>query len=298
MIKQPLLTLTAILLFLQIQAGDSTTVFRQRKTIVAASAATLYSGSMLYLYHAWYKNYEQSAFHFYNDNNNWMLADKAGHTLTSYQLSRLGYAAADWAGYSENQAIWIGGATGFAYQTVIEILDGFSEEWGASPGDLAANTLGSAIFIGQQKTWGEQKFLLKFSYHSTRYPQYRPNLLGNTKTETVLKDYNGHTFWLSGNIKKIFQSETFPPWLNMAIGYNAHGMTGASENPTTVNGKPIPPFDRSFRFLLSPDISWEDIPTSSSILKTLYKAMSFLKAPAPALEYDHKNGWHIKLLFF
>ncbi len=298
MVKKLLFALTGILLSMHMQAGDSTDVFKQRKTLVAVSGATLYSGSMIYLYHAWYKNYEQSAFHFYNDNENWMLVDKAGHTFTSYQISRAGYAAANWAGYSENKAVWIGGATGFMYQTVIEVLDGFSKEWGASPGDLAANTLGSALFIAQQKTWGEQRVLLKFSYHTTLYPQYRTDLLGNNAHERLLKDYNGQTFWLSGNLKKIFHSETLPSWLNVAAGYNAHGMTGASENPTMVDGENIPPFERSFRFLLSPDVAWEHIPTSSSFLKTLFNAMSFLKAPAPALEYDQKNGLRIRLIFF
>ena len=36
------------------------------------------------------------------------------------------------------------------FLTTVETLDGFSEEWGASWGDLIANTSGTFVFIGQE----------------------------------------------------------------------------------------------------------------------------------------------------
>ncbi|MDZ7775322.1 MAG: hypothetical protein U5L09_06740 [Bacteroidales bacterium] len=60
---------------------DSALMLKKRKQLVTAGAITLYGGSMYMLYHAWYKNYEQSPFHFHNDNDNWMYMDKGGHIL-------------------------------------------------------------------------------------------------------------------------------------------------------------------------------------------------------------------------
>lgn len=277
---------------------DSAAIYKKRKQIVIAGAGTVYAGSMFLLYQAWYKNYERSSFHFYNDNDNWKYMDKGGHVLTSYQLSRLGHGTAMWAGYSDNQAIWIGGATGFLFQTVIEILDGFSAEWGASPGDIAANTLGSALFITQQKLWQEQRITVKASYHPTKYAQYRPDLLGNNGMERILKDYNGLTIWFSGNLRSLTGHSTIPSWLNIAAGYNAYGMTGASRNSTSYQGLPIPPFERRHRILLAPDIDWMRIETGSGFLKMLFKGLSFIKAPSPAVEYSQDEGIKLRLLFF
>lgn len=277
---------------------DSTITFRKRKKILVYGASAAYAGSMALLYQAWYKNYEQSRFHFHNDNDNWMLADKLGHTFTSYQISRLGHGASKWAGYSENSSVWIGGATGFVFQTVIEILDGFSAEWGASPGDLAANTLGSALFISQQKLWQQQRITLKLSYHPTKFNDYRPDLLGSNETESILKDYNGHTIWLSVNLKDFSKTSDIPDWLNIAVGYNAHGMTGAASNSLSYNGSPIPEFERTKRFLLSPDIDWTKIESNSRFVSLLLKGLSFIKLPAPALAWNQRKGLRVHLVYF
>jgi hypothetical protein len=276
----------------------SDSLFKKRKTILFATGATLYSGTMLALYNAWYKDYPQASFHFINDNKEWQQSDKLGHALTAYYLSHVGYHSFKWAGYEDKKAIVYGGMTGFMFQTVIEILDGFSAEWGASSGDLIANTTGATLFISQQLLWQEQRISLKFSYHPTSFPDYRPDLLGSVWTEQVLKDYNGHTYWLSGNLKSFIPESGIPDWLNMAIGYNGHGMTGAEKNTTYYNGRVIPHFDRQRRFLLSPDIDWSRIKTRKQWLKHLFKALQIVKFPLPTLEWSPKNGTKGHLLYF
>lgn len=277
---------------------DSTIHYQKRKRILTYGATAAYAGSMTLLYQAWYKNYDQSRFHFYNDNDNWMLADKFAHGFNSYQLSRLGYETSQWAGYSNNTSVWIGGATGFTFLTIVEILDGFSAEWGASPGDLAANTFGSALFIAQEKIWHEQRIGLKLSYHNTKYPQYRPDLLGDNFMENILKDYNGLSVWLSGNLKSFWPDSKLPDWLNIAVGYNANGMTGAATNSMSYYGNPIPEFDRTRRFLLSPDIDWTKIDSDSRFVSLLLKGLSFIKLPAPALEWNKRKGLRVHMLYF
>ena len=73
--------------------------------------------------------------------------DKVGHLTTSYFVGVLGIKTYQWAGFSRKQSIWIGGLTGTFFQSAVEILDGFSEKWGASSGDLVANSLGSLLAI-------------------------------------------------------------------------------------------------------------------------------------------------------
>ncbi len=126
--------------------------------------------------------------------------DKCGHAFTSYYEGVIGIEMMKWAGLPRKKAIWIGGLMGTFLQTPIEILDGFSAEWGASPGDLIANTTGSALCISQALLWDEQRIWMKFSYAPSDYAQYRPNALGSTFPEKLIKDYNAQTYWLSVNL--------------------------------------------------------------------------------------------------
>lgn len=267
--------------------SDSSSVRKGRLIGVLAAQGTLYLGSLGGLYFAWYKNYPQSSFHFFNDNDEWMQMDKLAHVTTSYYISRIGYESYRWAGLNPKTSAWLGGTLAFAYMLNIEMLDAFSAEWGFSVGDFTANTIGCAIFITQQLVWNEQRFCVKYSYHPTKYPPYRPDLLGNNLIQNMLKDYNGMSFWLSGNIHSFLpRGSKFPKWLNVAFGYGAEGMTGASNNSVDLNGQPIPDFDRYRKFFLSVDVDLTRIPTRSKFLKGLFTVLSFLKIPAPALEYN------------
>jgi hypothetical protein len=271
---------------------------RNRKIILALAGGSVYSASLYGFSQLWYRDYPQSGFHFFNDNREWMSADKLAHVMTSYYVGKLGYKAWQWAGLNEKKATWIGGLSGFFYLTAIEILDGFSAQWGASPGDLAANTLGSAVFISQQLAWHEQKVLLKWSYHSTEFPSYRPDLLGRNPMQQVVKDYNGQTFWLSANLRSFAGKESrLPLWLNVAIGYRATGMTGAASNPAGHDGRTIPEFQRQKLFYVAPDIDLTRIRTHSPALKWVFEVIGFLKFPLPAFEFNH-NKIAFKPIYF
>lgn len=270
----------------------------RRLGLVIATGSVAYAGSIAGLYSLWYKDYPQSSFHFFNDNREWMGMDKAGHTLTSYYLGRMGYEVLKWSGIGKKSAVWYGGLTGLAYLTTIEIFDGFSAQWGASPGDVAANVSGAILFIGQQLIWNDQKILLKISYLPTDYPDYNPALLGNNSIQRMIKDYNGQTYWFSANISSFLKDESgFPKWLNLAAGYGADGMTGAYKNPESVNGTPIPYFERKRQFYLAPDVDFTRIHTRSEWLQWLLKGISFIKIPAPALEFS-RNKVRIHALYF
>lgn len=275
------------------------TLHKDRLTGVLVTQGLLYAGSFTGLYFLWYSNYPQSTFHFFNDNDEWLQMDKCGHVMTAYYISRIGYASYQWSGVERKKAIWFGGLLGFAYMTNIEILDGFSSQWGFSWGDFTANTIGCLLFTGQQLLWDEQRFVMKFSFHTTSYAGYRPDLLGSNLIRQMLKDYNGQSYWLSGNISSFLPKGTrFPKWLNAGFGYSAGGMTGASVNSGSYKNQTIPDFTRYRIFMISPDVDLTRIPTRSKALKAIFTLLSFIKIPSPAIEYNTTGRWNFYLLYF
>jgi len=271
---------------------DSANVYKPaRFKMVVISESLAWGGSLVLLNDLWYKNFPRSSFHFFNDNGEWLQMDKAGHASSSYLLSFAGYESFKWTGVNHNKAIWLGGSIGFLYESVIEILDGFSSGWGFSAGDEAANTFGTALFMSQQLAWHEQRIMLKRSYHQTIFPKYNPDLLGSNLSEQINKDYNGLTFWISGNISSFLAKDAkFPKWLNVDFGYGAEGMIGARQNPAINHeGIPIPYYNRYRQFYFSPDIDFSRIKTNSKFLKKVFFVLNIVKFPAPTLEFSEKR---------
>jgi len=270
----------------------------KRLRAILITEAALYGGSVYLLNDLWYKNYPRSSFHFFNDNKEWLQMDKIGHATTSSRIGEFGYKFLRWSGVKNNKAIWFGGSLGFIYLLNIEILDGFSSQWGFSMGDFSANTFGAALFMGQQFAWNEQRIKLKWSYHQTIFSDYRPDLLGKGITETWLKDYNGQTYWLSCNISSFLRKGSrFPAWLNVAVGYGAEGMLGGYSNPETHNGVALPYYERYRQLFLAPDIDFTKIKTRSKFLADVFYALNILKCPAPTLEFSQKKI-HFRPLYF
>jgi hypothetical protein len=303
-LKKLFLWLIIILLALNTNAQNDTTLnakenYSLRKKLVYIGGASIYTGTMVGLYSMWYKDYPMNGFHFINDNHEWLQMDKLGHATTSYHVGRLGYEAFKWSGASEKTALWVGGFSGSIFLTTIETLDGFSAEWGASPGDLIANTSGSVLFIGQQLLWNEQRIMLKTSFHTTSFAQYRPDLLGSNLPQRLIKDYNGQTYWLSCNIASFLPPKSlFPKWLNIAFGYGAEGMTGSNSNSIIYKGNTIPSFNRYRQYYLSLDIETSRIKPKNRFLKFVLKGISFIKIPFPTLEINSQNQIKGHWLYF
>lgn len=272
---------------------------KSRGQLAGYTTLGLYALTSAGLYHLWYSNYDLMGFHFFNDDGEWMQMDKSGHTFSAYIAGRAGYNVCRWTGLDEKRAALIGGNLGWVFLATVEVMDGFSRGWGFSPGDMIANTTGSALFISQQLLWHEQRMELKFSFHQTQYAQYRPDLMGSNFKEQLFKDYNGQTIWLSANIHSFLKKNSkFPAFLNLAFGYGAEGMTGAFSNSTVYHDKIIPPFERCRQFYISPDIDLTKIKTNSRVLKFIFEATRFIKFPLPALEYNTKQQWKFHPVYF
>jgi hypothetical protein len=274
------------------------TINETRKNLVVYGGGGLGVASLSGLYVMWYSGYTQSGFHFYNDNDNWLQMDKFGHMMTAYAVGELSADALAWSGMREKQAIWYGGLTGLAYLTVVEIMDGFSDAWGFSTGDMLANMAGTGLYLGQQLTWGEQKIRMKYSFHRSDYADLRPNVLGDSWLTSALKDYNGQTYWLSVSPGSFNNGGAFPPWLCVSVGHSGDGMLTGSPNPQFLATNNLEHIARQRQLYLSLDIDLRRIPVKSPWLRTLFNTINFIKIPAPTLGWGAVSGWEWHWMYF
>lgn len=269
---------------------------RLKKVVFTESAVFVLTS--VGLYYLWYKKFPKSRFHFINDNREWFQVDKIGHATTAYNVSVMQHDLLRWSGAKPSQAIIGGAVTSLAFLSIVEVMDGFSKEWGFSKGDMLANIAGTALFAAQQKWWGEQRIGLKFSAGFSPYAKYNPNLLGKQWAARLMKDYNGQTYWLSVNPRSFAGSGSkIPVWLNVAIGYGGDGMIGANKNPSAVNGKEIPVFKRKRQFYIAPDADLYRI-NSVPAANSAFYMLRYFKTPLPAIELNSDGKIKFKAIKF
>jgi len=283
-----------ILFFISIgafaQSADSLNQKRVKKFYIYGGGT--YVGSLIALNELWYADYPRSDFHTFNDNAQWLQVDKVGHLYSAFSLSKLNYAVLTGSNSNTNkQAALVSAITSFAFLTTVEVFDGFSQEWGFSWGDMAANTVGAGLFLGQQILFEKQVLQLKYSYHETELRELRPNTLGQNNLQGAFKDYNGQTYWASLNLNGVYK-KVKPKWLNLAFGYGGEGMLYAN-NESIYKGA------KSYRqYYLSLDVDFEQIETNSKWLKALFKVANCIKVPAPTLELNENGGSEFHWLYF
>jgi len=278
-----------------LKPADSLNIARRNGVVIGEAVFAV--GTYAALSGLWYADYDKSDFHFINDNAEWKQMDKAGHVFSSYHLSSQSANLFRWSGMEQQKSAIYGAATGFIFVSAIEIFDGFSQEWGASAGDLGANFAGTALYIGQELLWREQRIIPKFSFHKTQYASMRPEVLGSTITEQIFKDYNGQTYWLSANLHSFFkESQMLPKWLNVAFGYGATGMITGEDVPVNLVFLPEKSQMRQYYFSLDADLT--KIRTKSHILKTIFSLVNTVKIPAPAVEVTSRGSVKFHPLYF
>ncbi|MCT4580430.1 MAG: YfiM family protein [Flavobacteriales bacterium] len=278
--------------------SDTLNVKRYRSVLITESVAAI--GSIALLNEVWYKQYPQAKLHAFDDSQEWLQLDKFGHATTAYYMGLSGIELMKWSGVKGAKRSLLGGSLGLVYLTGVEFLDGKSAQWGFSYSDVLANTIGAALVIGQDLGWQEQRFRLKISAHLTEYAKYRPNLLGSSFSERLLKDYNGQTIWLSGNIGSFLpKTSKFPKWLNLAVGIGGEEMISGMEGVLVdYNGIEISnDFQRYRQYYLSLDVDLTKIKTKQKWLKVIQSSFGLLKVPLPTLEFSQK-GVNFHLLYF
>lgn len=268
---------------------------RKRIKTVAVINVAGYSAAMVGLYNAWYKDYPQSKFHSFNDIAEWMGMDKIGHGYSAYAESKASMEFWRWTGIDRRKRILLGGFSGAIYQTTIELLDGFSSEWGWSWGDFGANLIGSGMLVAQEFAWNEQRIQFKWSFHRKSYNepdlnQRSDDIFGKSSPERFLKDYNGQTYWLSTTLKPFFPSARIPGWLQLSVGTGIENVFGARTN-IAKSKTGVVTFDRSDlsrrrQWFLAPDVDLTKIQTSHKGIRLALNILNIVKFPTPSLEYS------------
>ena len=268
----------------------------QRRNTVVITEVVAISGALIGLNELWYKDYPKSKFHFINDNKEWLQMDKLGHMYSAYHIGNAGANLLQWSGATKKQQLLYGSTLGFVFLTAVEVLDGYSQKWGASSGDIIANATGTTLYVSQELLWKEQRIVPKFSFHTTSYASIRPDALGKSLNEQILKDYNGQTYWLSANVHSFFPTSKIPKWINVAVGYGGEGMITGNKDISDVNSGFE---DKRYRqFYLSLDADLTKIKTKSHFLKTIFSVFNTIKIPAPSVELTAGGVINFHCLYF
>lgn len=288
---------------------------------MTSGIAVSYTAVTIGLNQAWYADYPRSSFHTFNDWNGWRQMDKFGHAMTGYFESKWVGDLYQWAGVPQKEARWIGFGAGMLFQTTLEVMDGFSAQWGFSWGDMGFNLLGSGTYLAQELLWKEQRIRWKMSAHRPRYSnapfeatnsnatttlqQRAARLYGTSPAELLFKEYNGQTIWLSANVASFLPKTTAKTpfqWVNVAVGYGIENVYGAERNgweDDQGNIFVVPTHhQRQSQFFLSLDIDFERIPTRHKWLKTIFGILNIFKIPFPALEVNTTGGVHFHPFYF
>lgn len=257
-----------------------------------------YAAANVGLYSLWYKDQQSQSFQFFDDSPQWKQVDKLGHFYSAFQLSLLGRHAFQSVGLTERKSYWYGALAGSLMLLPVELLDGFSEAYGFSWSDVAANSLGAVFLPLQYKLWKEVRVRPKFSFHRTDFPTQRPNTLGKSWNEEILKDYNGQTYWLSFDLYRFFPNSGIPKWLNLALGYGAENMVYARASQNEAYGLQA---YRQYYLALDLDLShFRQAPTNfgNKLLNSALYIVNLIHLPAPTLSYEEGRGFRFHPLYF
>ncbi|MHB1686304.1 MAG: DUF2279 domain-containing protein [Ignavibacteriaceae bacterium] len=204
-------------------------------------------------------------------------ADKYGHFYFPYLVSNIYTQAFEWAGIDETKSIWYASSFALAYETFVEVRDGFSKQWGFSWGDFSADFLGASFPVLQHYIPVLKNFNFKISF----YPSDRFKAGSN---RVIFDDYESTYDWLSINVYNFLPGEVkkfYPKFINLAIGHSVEKLDN--------NG------GGNHRFYISLDWNLEGLPGDGWFWNLLKRNLNYYHLPAPAIQiYPHVIWYGIK----
>jgi hypothetical protein len=266
------------------QPMASRDTLKARKIITHSAIASSAVGSLATLQGVWYLPYQQDGFHWFNDASNWMQMDKFGHGFSAYTISKSVSAAHRWA--SGKNQLWVGPTYAFSYLLSIEVMDGFSSGWGFSMPDVLANGLGCGLFLAQEQFWHQQIIQPKFSFRTSPYAPLRPDILGKTFSEQLLKDYNGQTYWFSVPLRSFLKLPKNLGFLCLSFGYGCDAKIAGDQDVYAG-------FNARRQVYLSLDIDLSAVAKRHPKLNKWLSQINYIKFPFPSLEFSSsKTRFH------
>ncbi len=254
--------------------SDTSGIKYGRLSLVTGVTTGFVVGNHIYQQKAWWQG-NRAPFHFQNDWDYALNFDKWGHMYATSVVSRLFTRSFEWSGVEERPSVFYGSLLALGYEFYIEIEDGFHTNYGASPGDLFADIVGSMIPVLQTTLPVLKNFNLKWSYYPST--QYLDDIKRG-QSRVFTDDYDGQKNWLAVDPHFMMDEETaekVPRWLGLAGGWAVRDLNGNG------GGRII--------YYLALDYNFSKIETSSPFLRSLFWVLDLFHWPAPGVSLDNKR---------
>jgi hypothetical protein len=250
-----------------------------KMTILGVVGAGVFTGFHIYYSNTWWKD-KRDYFKFAADGYYARNIDKASHVYTANVFTVATSVAYEWAGVSPDKALLYGSLTSLAYETYIEINDGFAPNWGFDWGDMGANIFGAVYPFLQNLVSPLKHVNFKWSFK----PDWIKKKVGNQ--DDLLDDYTNMTFWLSVNPmivlpESVTKAKLYPNFLALALGMslsNASHVTGSQS--------------AKVQWLIALDWDVNQLPGKSDFMKKLKKILNFYHFPSPAVKISPDGVWY------
>ena len=258
---------------------------RGYRVATRAGAGALFLGGNVALYEyfrrAWWSGERADRFRI-----NWewdeafRQADKFGHALGGYHLTRAGTGLLKGACISDRKAALGGALYAIAFQTQIELWDATQKKYGFSPNDVLANSAGTLYAVAQELYPAVEHVKPTFSYWPTAAYRNRRNFAPNAAGAELRPslDYSGQTYWLSADVDAMLPDGAKPFWpavVRLSLG---HSITDYVDERTGAF------FRARHRLLLSLDFDPEALPGNHPAWRFVKRQLSYYHFPAPALQ--------------
>jgi hypothetical protein len=258
---------------------DSTT---HTNYLLPAIAPAAIIGVALYNnYNDFWKNSQKVPFHFSNDPPYAMHNDKLGHAYyaaTTADIVKLCYVE---AGMNRKTAAWIGFTSSLLAQTLVEIGDGFhgnTPYYGFSPGDEAADILGSSFSLAKE-------YIPAFSRFDYKIGFWPSDAYKEGAYHTIIDDDESQFFWMSYEIYRHLP-EGYPKWLNIAFGYGVENLQQVLFLPDRKSSIP------GSQLFLGLDLHLKEIPIDGKAWQIIAGLLDHVRIPFPALQISPIVKWY------
>ncbi len=254
---------------------DSNTVSTTKLLVIGGTTAAFFTYGYIVQNNIWWKE-EKSSFHFNNsqDFKYSLNADKLGHFYFAYLTTNIYSDLFQWAGIKKRKAVLYGGLVAFTFQTFTEIRDGFSEGYGFSWGDVAANFLGATYPSLQEYYPALKPFDFKISFYPSE--KYKSG-----ENRYILDDYESTYHWLSIDVNRLMPksvANVFPDFIDIAIGHSVKNLDGLGGG--------------NHELYIGLDWDFEALPGEGRFWKTIKRWLNFYHFPAPAVRVYPGVVWY------
>jgi hypothetical protein len=250
-----------------------------KMTILGVVGVGVFTAMHVYYKNTWWKD-QETYFKWAQDGYYARNMDKASHIYTANFFTEATAVAYEWAGLNPKKALLYGALTAIAYETYIEINDGFSPNWGFDWGDMGANIAGALYPFLQRAVPSFEHVNFKWSFQPGWIKKKAEN------TDDLLDDYTNMTFWLSVNPmialpKSFTNGKYYPNFLALALGMSVKNASHASGSQNAYT-----------EWFISLDWDIKQFPGKSDFWQKFKRLLNFYHFPAPAVRISPSGIWY------